>query len=566
MNRKFSPAWTALFLGLLFAVPKARSEQCAYIPPGGVYRFGTHRVAVSQSFLDTAALQEFVWLDDGRAAAGYTGYSDAYPKRGVVRVFGRVSQKFTYQGAIVPPDSTTAFSGFGTQLAASGAFLATAGAMTNSSRGIYVYEATGPTDWTLRATLVADAPEANDGFGEDLAMSGRWLAVADMGPVGGIYLFRRDDAGIWQRHSIVNLPGYPGSLDLNNIALALQGDLLAVGQPQDGSSGSSFTGRVHLWRRQADDQWAFETSLSVAEGRAQDRFGFSLGLAGDRLFAGAPQRDDGDTDTGAIYAFRRANGAWKLESKIVSPTPRASANFGFMLACSATGSRLTGGELQGVHLFEESGTNWVHLGKNGGGDFFHNWESPSGTVANYLVGKTNSRPFQPIQRGGQTLVRFDGVLALIEQGWHAVTLRHVSNSVSSCIYIPTGFAANGSDDSEPTDQDGDGASDREEAYHGTFLDPANSLSGGLRPMKRLGAGGGFAIEWPHSLDTNLVVRAEAQWSPDLLAWSTNGVTVQKIRDEPENQREILEATVPEPPGGSAYFRLRFYLPDTAGTP
>ena len=159
------------------------------------YRYGLHRVANGSIYSDTASIQEAVWLEDCSLAVGYTGFSSFAPKRGIIRMYERVFTEITYQTFISPPASADNFSFFGTRLATSGNFLASAFTLTNGSGGVAIFEATNSNDWALRDVVQADVPGTNNNFGAEIHMSGDWLAVGDNSSPGGIYLFKRGARG-----------------------------------------------------------------------------------------------------------------------------------------------------------------------------------------------------------------------------------------------------------------------------------------------------------------------------------------------------------------------------------
>jgi hypothetical protein len=545
----------ALAASCLAGIQNTFAQQCWVIPGGNPFHTGLHHIFRTTLFANLS-IQEVVWLEDGRVAVGYTGYTGGTPKRGMIQLFEKVhTTVFAIASGVLPPSDADAFSFFGTHLATSGNFLAATYHLTNDTWAVAIYETTN-TPFALRAIVQADNPVAGDDFGNDLAMSGNWLAIAHIGATGGFHMFRRDNAGLWERRNLLHLPGVSVGLTNNSVVLALRGDLFAVGQPNEGASNSSFPGRVHLWRLQTNDTWAFEATLAVTNGVAQDRFGFSLALAHDQVFVGAPQRDDGVEDSGALYIFKRIGGTWQPTDKIRLPNPREDGNFGYNVDHSDAGDYLCVGDLRGIHQYRLENNQWVRVGRNGGGNAFYNWHTTATNTQNYLYGTTNSRPEYPTQRGRQIIARFNGRVSLLEQTTTTIIMERITNS---CFHVPLGYVGLGPGTAEVPDLDQDRIGDFEEGYHGTLFDPNNVVPGGLSPIPA--PGGSIAIQWPRVIDTNLVVQAEPQWSSDLQTWSTNGIVVQNLGMDPAGtEREILQATLPPSPGSSAFFRLRFSIP------
>ncbi len=565
MNREFLLRWAIWASLCLAACFNGVAQQCWVLPGlGNPFHYGLHRVAVSQSFGENPG--GIVWLQDGRVAVSFPlNLSPVTSKRGVIRVTSPVSKSIIYDNpSIRPPDSAGFFSDFGFTLATSGNYLAATFRMTNNTLAVAINEATNSTAWALRAVLQPDVP-TSEPFGSDMAMSGRWIALVAFGTNGGIYLFRRDDAGEWLRHSLLKVPGFPTDLALNTsmLDMRMRGDLLAVGQSSDGNPNSSFTGRVHLWRLQPNDAWTFETTLSVADAVAQDGLGTGLALADDMVFAGASGRDDGATDAGALYIFRRANGTWSMETKLACPTPEEGTGFGLMVDHSDIGPHLSVGSGRGIFQFVLEGANWVYAGRNGGGNVFYNWLTDANTRQTYLYGTTNERPRVLFQRGQQIISSFASATTpaatLLEIGWHRILTQPITNNgIYNCYSKPLNYAAIGASSEVPTDGDNDRISDLEEGYFGTLIDPTNTQEGKMKA--RPGIAGGFIVQWPRAQWTNFPIQVEPQWSSNLVDWSTNGITTQVIGQEPNSNRDIIEATIPGAGGVAAYFRLKFSLP------
>ena len=110
--------------------------------------------------------------------------------------------------------------------------------------------------------------------------------------------------------------------------------------------------------------------------RIDDWFGYSVSLDGDRLAVGASDDDGGgnwDTDSGAVYIFKRTGATWKLEQEISDQasgfTVLQPLDF-FGYSVSLDGDRLavgaygdtghSGYETGAVYIFKRTGTTW-HL-------------------------------------------------------------------------------------------------------------------------------------------------------------------------------------------------------------
>ena len=152
------------------------------------------------------------------------------------------------------------------------------------------------------------------GFGAAVALDQDTLAVGAPGEissgVGAVYVFTR--AGdTWTQQARLALPST--SSGTFGSSLALMGNLLAVGVPDD-SSGAPESGAVHVFTRNGTT-WIEAPPLKAPNADAMDRFGTSVALYGDLLAVGAPfeasratgingdQFNNDAPGAGAVYVF-----------------------------------------------------------------------------------------------------------------------------------------------------------------------------------------------------------------------------------------------------------------------
>src|SRR6266545_1446213 len=109
-------------------------------------------------------------------------------------------------------------------------------------------------------------------------------------------------------------------------AVAATPDLIAVGAPGDDRLASE-SGAVHFFMPGADG-WNEAGVLLADGGRAGDRFGSALALAGDLLAVGAPGRDEDGSYAGAVYVYRRSGGLWEQAAMLLAPDDHPGDRFG----------------------------------------------------------------------------------------------------------------------------------------------------------------------------------------------------------------------------------------------
>lgn len=180
----------------------------------------------------------------------------------------------------------------------------------------------GTNGWTDAGTLAPTSLAAGDRFGTSIAIDGAMMAVGAPGhdSKGAIYLFRRGSDGTWASDSMVTARRAPALAQFGGV-VAVSGDRLMGSAP----AANQFAGMVVLFERDAaSGKWSEKSTLTGFE-VGVNRFGSSLGMAGDELWIGAPNADR----TGRIYRISRdKSGAWTQMSKWSPETLQPGASFG----------------------------------------------------------------------------------------------------------------------------------------------------------------------------------------------------------------------------------------------
>jgi hypothetical protein len=126
------------------------------------------------------------------------------------------------------------------------------------------------------------------------------------------------------------LPGGDGGGgDRFGTALALAGDTLIVGVPNDNPNGLNNSGSAYVFTR-VDGVWTYHQRLNADDSASGHLFGFSVALHGDTLIVGAPS--GGSANQGAAYVFERSAGQFAQQQKLVVPALAQPRNFGWSVA------------------------------------------------------------------------------------------------------------------------------------------------------------------------------------------------------------------------------------------
>ena len=149
------------------------------------------------------------------------------------------------------------------------------------------------------------------------------------------------------------------ALDQFGLSVAVSGDTVVVGAPQEASSAtgvdgdqsddSAFaSGAAYVFVR-SGTSWSQEAYLKASNTDAGDEFGWSVAVSGDTVVVGAwqeassatgvdgDQSDDSASLAGAAYVFVRSGTSWSQESYLKASNTGVLDQFAFSLAASGGG-------------------------------------------------------------------------------------------------------------------------------------------------------------------------------------------------------------------------------------
>jgi hypothetical protein len=326
--------------------------------------------------------------------------SNSAASSGAVYVYTRSSGAWTQQ-AYIKASNTGANDEFGidVSLSADGNTLAV-GAFGEDSNGVgvnsnsqannssvdsgaaYVFTRSSGT-WSQQAYIKASNAGAGDGFGGYVVLSsnGNTLAVSADGEdssataVGGsqvsngaidsgaAYVFTRS-SGAWSQQAYIKATNtdaddYFGS----GLALSADGNTLAAGAFEESSAATTINGSqtdnslasagaAYVYTR-SGGAWSAQAYIKPSSPGEDDQFGLTLSLSsdGNLLAVGAPYEDGSATgsnnpvdelasDSGAVFLFARASGAWSQQAYIKASNTGENDEFGSVVALSSDGSTL----------------------------------------------------------------------------------------------------------------------------------------------------------------------------------------------------------------------------------
>jgi hypothetical protein len=242
-----------------------------------------------------------------------------------------------------------------------------------------VYPLTIDPVFTQVTELTSTDGSAMDMFGNSVAVSGDTAVVgavhhavgANQGQ-GSVYVFARNQGGADNWGEVKQLTASDGGAgDEFGSSVAISGDTIIVGAPDDKVGPNSFQGSAYVFYRNQGgaDNWGEVKHLTASDGGVLDFFGNSAAVSGDTIVVGA----DGDKvgpnfDQGSAYVFDRNQGGpdnWGEVKKLTASDGTTSDLFAYSLAISGD-DIVVGAVADTIGANTSQGSAYV-FGRNQGG-------------------------------------------------------------------------------------------------------------------------------------------------------------------------------------------------------
>jgi RHS repeat-associated protein len=262
---------------------------------------------------------DVVFISGDVAIVGSEADDDYSDFSGSAYIFQREGDRWRQQAKLTAGDPR-AHQYFGSSVSVSGEF-AVVGAWNDDDEGAesgsaYIFEREGSV-WTQKSKLKASDSAEKDRFGTsvaiggDYAIVGAWLDDDDGSGSGSAYIFRRqvlpDGSAQWIETAKLTASD-ADVYDNFGICLAMSGDYVAVGAEGDDDGGSN-SGSAYVFRREVlpdgTEHWTETAKLTAGDAAENDGFGESIAISGDYAIVGASGNDDGGSGSGAAYIFKR---------------------------------------------------------------------------------------------------------------------------------------------------------------------------------------------------------------------------------------------------------------------
>lgn len=226
--------------------------------------------------------------------------------------------------------------------------------------------------WTQIAKLTASDAVASHWLGFSVAISGDVVvagAYRDNGDQGAVYLYEKPMGGWTNMTETAKLTASDGAGgDKFGQSVAMDGDEVAVGAPEDDDNGSN-SGAAYLFEKpMAGWMTMTETAkLTPSDGNGSDLFGHSVSISESVLVVGAHLQDQGGTDVGAAYIYEKPMSGWandNQDAKLFASDGAGGDWFGYSVAISGddiiVGAYGDGSQTGSAYIFEKPTGNWVN--------------------------------------------------------------------------------------------------------------------------------------------------------------------------------------------------------------
>jgi hypothetical protein len=175
-----------------------------------------------------------------------------------------------------------------------------------------------PTSSNVFIQYLIKQEDAFGEYGTSVAIDGDTIA-ASAPAVNKVYVYKRSGSGwasTWSTQATITPPTTGGYFGYR---IALDGDLLAIGDPNFTADGNQDQGSVFIYERSGTTWTLIETLTSPHNMTYDDRgqsqyFGLSVSINQNTLAVGAGGKDN---YSGAAYVYVYGAGAWTLEERIL---------------------------------------------------------------------------------------------------------------------------------------------------------------------------------------------------------------------------------------------------------
>jgi FG-GAP repeat len=293
-----------------------------------------HLVAADKPAFDALGLNAA--LDGGRAVFGVESDGQFAPAGGAAYVFDFDGSQWDSGIKLHAADATFAQL-FGSAVDVSGDRVVV-GALQDATQGgaagaVYVFEKTA-SGWQQVAKLTGSDGSPGDNLGTSVAIDGDTIVAGAPNEdlpflnAGAAYVFERQGS-TWTQ--VAKLTGADITLGAGfGGAVAIDGERLVVGAVS-APSGLQGQGAAYVFER-LDGTWTQTAKLVPGDAFGNKQFGGSVALDGELVVVGQPQDTTPLPQSGSAYVFAHSSGGWTQQAKLLPDPPNEYGIFGTSVA------------------------------------------------------------------------------------------------------------------------------------------------------------------------------------------------------------------------------------------
>ena len=244
----------------------------------------------------------------------------------------------------------------------------------NDAGSVRIFELNNTDNWVEMATLTASDGAAGDRFGRSVALEGNTAFIgADRDNTaagqnaGSVRVFEQDVNGDWAE--VATLTASLGKAnDYFGYSIALDGNRAIVGAYNDNTANGNNSGSTRVFEKDAGGNWSEVAMLTASNGLPNDWFGYSVALDGNRAIVGAYAANNA---TGAAYVFEKnANGNWTEIANLIASDGAGADYFGYSVGLDGNqaivgapqDNTVAGINAGSARVFEQNtGGNWSEV-------------------------------------------------------------------------------------------------------------------------------------------------------------------------------------------------------------
>lgn len=210
-------------------------------------------------------------------------------------------------------------------------------------------------------------------FGASVARGSDHLVVGAPGDDGGgsdagaVHVYERNADGTWWRTDRVRPPGVTAGDEFGS-AVAVAGDVMAVGAPSDDVLGQQDAGSVYVLEKGLLGDWSVATKLTSSPVQAGAAFGDAVDATEHAVVVGAPDLDrSGSGDAGGVFLATSTLGGWSEASALGTPAASPDDHLGHSVAvgdgraaAGAPGTDTAKQDAGAVHTYVVAGEGLAH--------------------------------------------------------------------------------------------------------------------------------------------------------------------------------------------------------------